>query len=453
MSKDPIDIILSAGESLFIEFKEKSSNLDREIVAFANAQGGSILLGVNDAGDITGLKVDNRLKSQLTDIARNCDPSIPIQIISHKNNEVLEVKVPEGLDKPYRCKDGFFLRNGPSSQKLKRDEILAIIQTTNHLQFDNATNTRFHYPQDFCASQLQEYLKRCEIGASFSVEDILLSLNTATYKKNKLVLNNTGVLFFAENPQLFFPESFITCVKYKTTDRFSIIDKKDFLGSPITQIEQTMSFLMSHIPSEVSIPTDSSNHLGRRKDIYDYPLVALREAIVNAVTHRDYLYTGSRVYVHLFPDCIEIENPGGLYFGLTMDKLGKRSVRRNPLIADLLHRAKYIERVGSGFDRMKQSLKENNNPDMDVVATNFFNIRFYPRIKKTALLGLSNRQRQIYLIIKEQKKIAKKELALFLQVSDDTVIRELNQLINLGLIQKIGQGKATVYTLVTDDTC
>ncbi len=77
----------------------------------------------------------------------------------------------------------------------------------------------------------------------------------------------------------------------------------------------------------------------------------------------------------MFPDYIEIENPGGLYRGLTLEDLGKRSIRRNRLIADLLHRAGYIERVGSGFSRMEQALAENNNPPLKVSATNFFNIR------------------------------------------------------------------------------
>ena len=115
-----IQLILSEGESYKVEFKEAMAHLDREIVAFANAAGGSIFLGVNDLSEVVGIEITNRLKSQIQDIARNCDPSIIITIVPHNDLNVLEVQVLEGTDKPYRSKDGFFLRTGQSAQKRRR---------------------------------------------------------------------------------------------------------------------------------------------------------------------------------------------------------------------------------------------------------------------------------------------------------------------------------------------
>lgn len=448
MNEVILDAILLEGESLGVEFKESlSSNLDRELVAFANAQGGSIFLGVNDKGEVTGINITNKLTSQLHDIARNCDPSISIQLISHRKRGILEIKVPAGTDKPYRCADGFFLRNGPSSQKLKRDEIISLVQANHHIQFDNMINPIFKYPKDFSRERLKDYLERCGIDIKFPTDDLLISLGVANIVDENLVFNNSGVLFFAAVPQKFFPESCITCVQYKTSDRFSIIDKKDMLGSPIDQIEAAMSFLKSHIPVQTSITTRNQNRLGMRTDIYNYPLVALREAIVNAVTHRDYLYNASRVYIHLYPSHIDIENPGGLHSGLTVEMLGKRSIRRNPLIADLLHRAKYIERVGSGIDRIQVALSENNNPPMEIIATNFFNIRFYSRLDTQEELQLNPRQLQIYYAIKERNKMTRKQVADYFLISDDTAVRELNVLIDKNLIHKQGQGKGVFYVL------
>lgn len=439
-------LILDEGESLKVEFKERLANLDREIVAMANTLGGSIFLGVDDSGQIIGIKNTNRLHSQIVDIARNCDPSIAIDIITHKHHEVIEIQVAVGNDKPYRCKDGFFLRIGPSSQKLKRDEIIMLINNSGKIHFDENHSTRFKYPEHFSSAALTDYLNLCQITTKLAEKEILLSLSAATQGNNQFQINNAGILFFAKSAQSFFPEAYITCVKYQSYDRFSILDKKDFTGTLIQQIEDTLAFMQRYNAMKISFEQPQPQALGARKEIYEYPLVALREALINAVTHRDYLYDASHIYVHIFPDRIEIENPGGLYHGLTLENLGQRSVRRNRLIADLLHRAGYIERVGSGFARMEQALKNNNNPPYQVNVTNFFQIRFFKRIESANQANLSDRQLQLLIFFREKNSATKREAAAFLNVSEDTALREIKSLIDLKLLVKKGTGKATYYT-------
>jgi len=447
-NQEKLQLILEEGEGLKVEFKEKLSNLDREIVAMANTMGGSIYIGINDDGEISGIKITNSLKSQIQDIARNCDPSISIELISHVKEKILELRIAEGSDKPYRCKDGFFLRNGPNSQKLKRDEVVKLINDSGKIYFDEVLNKTFEYPNDFSNDAFAEYLKLSGIETNLPIDDILLSLNVAEEVNEKFYMNNTGVLFFSKNPQQYFPESYITAVKYKSHDRFSIIDKKDFKGNLISQIENTLSFIIRHMSVEARVEEKRAGNLGPHRELSDYPILALREAVINAVTHRDYSYESSHIYVHMYTNHIEIENPGGLFHGLTIDNLGKRSVRRNRLIADLLHRTGYIERVGSGFDRMRKALIDNSNPELEVSATNFFNIRFYKRAEKEEVLSLTSRQRLIYNYINEHNEVNKREVALLLNVSDDTTRREINRLIELGLIKIVGRGKATTYRLV-----
>jgi len=440
-----LQLALEEGEGLKVEFKEKLSNLDREIVAFANTCGGTIYLGVDDSGKIIGIKVDNALKSQVADIAYNCDPNIKVHLHYYRQEKVLAVHVTEGLDKPYRCKEGFYMRNGPCTQKLKRDDIVNLINQSEKIRFDEALNEHFQHPKDFSQESLDEYLRTSGISLKAPAPDILVSLNAAVNIHNKLVFTNAGVLFFAKDPQKFFPESSITAIKYKTSDRFSIIDKKDFKGSPLSQIENTLAFALRHMSVEHEICMIKGPHLGTRQDVYEYSPVALREAVINAVTHRDYLYDSSHIYVHMFADYIEIENPGGLYRGLHIEELGKRSIRRNRLIADLLHRARFIERVGSGFSRMKQALLENNNPPLEVVASNFFNIRFYKRLQRFDPTTLTSRQLTIYNMLCKDQGMPKRDIALKLQVSEDTVLRELKHLIQINLVVQRGVGRATVY--------
>lgn len=437
-----LQLKLKEGEGYKVEFKEKIANLDREMVAFANGSGGEIFIGVADDGSIKGIEITNALLSQIHDIARNCDPVIEIHLKKYKEFNILVIEVEEGKDKPYKSKEGFFLRVGPNAQKLKRDEIIQFITSNSKVHFDEAINRKFQYPKDFSKEIFSTYLKHCGLDLKMPVEDILLSMDLGS-KDKSLQLTNAGVLFFAINPQLFFPEAYITAVRYQSTDRYSILDKKDFKGSLVSQIEDSIAFVIRHM----NITAQFKDALAAREDIYDYPPLALREAIVNAVTHRDYLYDGSHIYIHMYPEFIEIENPGGLYHGLTIDDLGKRSIRRNRLIADLLHRARYIEQVGSGFDRMKVALANNKNPPLEVVATNFFNIRFFKRAKNFDLQKLSSRQLKLYHLFLERNEMTKKEVALILRVSEDTALRELKVLIQHDLIKMQGGGKSTIYVL------
>lgn len=435
-------LLLQEGEGYKVEFKERLANLDREIVAFANGAGGSIFLGISDDNHIKGIEITNSLKSEVLDIARNCDPAIKIELIAHLHADVLEIQVSEGNDKPYRCRDGFFLRTGATSQKLKRDEIVQLIQDSHKIHFDEAVNEAFQYPQDFSHDALQIFLKHCGIVTELPDEAILQSLNVAKIINNKLFFSNAGILFFAKNPQQFYPEAYITAVKYRTSDRFHILDNQNIQGNLVVQIEQALNFTIRNMSASVEFSKEAI-----RVDRYDYPLIALREAIVNAITHRDYNYDGSHIYIHLYPNHMDIENPGGLHRGLTLESLGKRSVRRNRLIADLLHRAKYAEKMGSGFDRMTEALRENNNPPLEISATNFFDVRFYKRITEIQVANLSPRQMVLYQSFKERNILTKKETAIILNVSEDTALRELKALESLDFIIKTGVGKTTSYQL------
>lgn len=118
--------ILKSGEGTLIEFKKKNSaGLGREISAFANTAGGRLFIGIDDNNNVIGCKFNNKIKSQIQDIANNCNPriSIFVESILYKDKEIVVVTVPENTDKPVQCSEGFFLREGANSQKMTRDEI------------------------------------------------------------------------------------------------------------------------------------------------------------------------------------------------------------------------------------------------------------------------------------------------------------------------------------------
>jgi ATP-dependent DNA helicase RecG len=250
------------------------------------------------------------------------------------------------------------------------------------------------------------------------------------------------VLFFAKEPQLFLKESHISCIRYEGVDRYSVLDRAEVVGDPINLIEESLRFVRRNTSAK-QVVTGNARH----QDLREYPMVAVRESIVNAVMHRDYYYDGSHTYLHLFSDRLEVENPGALPPGLRVEDLGTRSVRRNRTIADLLYRVKYVEQIGSGIQRMERALKENGNPPMEISVTSFFAVKFYPRTDFEGATTLTPRQGKLYRLIADRGTITSSQAAGLLGVSGDTALREINTLIHAGVVEKRGTGKSTTYVV------
>jgi predicted HTH transcriptional regulator len=244
-----IDFILQEGEGYKIEFKEAIGHIAREMVAFANASGGKIFVGITDTHKIKGIEVNERLKSQIQDIARNCDPSVKIllETIPYKDKKVLLVDVYEGDNRPYSCGEGFFIRNGPITEKLRRDEIVTIFQKEGRIRFDKLVNPKFNFNQDFDIKKLEDFLSRAGIKTNLVAEDILLNLGVAEKQERKLFLNNSGILFFAKDAKEFFESTYVTCARFKGNDRSTVIDRTDIYGSLINQVEESMKFVKRNI--------------------------------------------------------------------------------------------------------------------------------------------------------------------------------------------------------------
>ncbi len=356
MNDKDFELILKTGESYFVEFKEGvDKGLVKEIVAFSNSQGGKIFIGATDSGEIKGVKVTNKLKSQIFDAARNCDPSIDIKLSTYKNR-ILVVEVPEGDKKPYSCSQGFFIRNGPNSQKLLRDEILSFAYTEGRLTFDEQMNKDFIYPDDFDKQKFNDYLKEAKLTDINDDKSLLINLGVAKKVKSKILLNNAGILFFAKNPAKFFMTSKVVCAEYQTNDKVNILDRKIYNDGILENIKQAINFVKRRIKVEFEIKT------ARRKEIPQYPEEAYREVIVNAIMHRDYFDKSSDVMVEVYRNKIVVFNPGGLVKWLKPEEFGTISKTRNPIIASLLARTIFVEKMGTGINRIRKAMESSNLP-------------------------------------------------------------------------------------------
>ncbi|MCZ0933541.1 MAG: putative DNA binding domain-containing protein, partial [Oligoflexia bacterium] len=166
LSKD-LKSILKKGEDHKTEFKEEVyKKLDREIVAFANASGGKIYIGITNEGKIKGINITSRLKGQIENIAKNCDPKISISFQEIKKEKVLIVEIEESKKKPHRCSSGYYIRSGSTSQKLKSEEIRDFMEEEDLLNFDKVPCKEFDFKKDFDKEKLFSFMDRTGIKYS-----------------------------------------------------------------------------------------------------------------------------------------------------------------------------------------------------------------------------------------------------------------------------------------------
>jgi ATP-dependent DNA helicase RecG len=189
---------------------------------------------------------------------------------------------------------------------------------------------------------------------------------------------------------------------------------------------------------------------------FEIPEVALREAVVNAVCHRDYFEKGANVMVEIFDDRVQITNPGGLPKSLTPEKFGTLSVCRNPLLASLLHRANYIEKMGTGIHRIKKALAEAGNPEPVFECDSFFKV-IYKRIAQKTLIGKESKettqettQEKIITLIKENPRVTRKELSRIIGLTPEGIKYHLAKMAQTGIIKHIGSTKKGYWQVITD---
>lgn len=343
MEKKELDFLLKEGEGYNLEFKvSDSSDLAKEICAFANATGGKILIGVTDKSEVKGINITNRLKSQITDNARNFDPKLEVSLEEVGN--VLVINVPEGKNKPYSVNGKFYLRYGPNSQQLGRDEIREFFHKEGLVLWDEVVNKEFNFEKDFSNEAFDNFTHLANLSTVLSKKELLRNLSLLNDSKMK----NAGVLLFAKDITNFFLKATITCVLYEGTDKVNIIDKKDFTKDLYSNYRDAIDYLKSKLNTQIIITG------GPHQKRLELPEKALREALVNAIGHRDYHVKGAKILVEISLDRVEITNPGGLVKGLKREEFGKKSLSRNNLFFGLLQRIGLVENVGTGIRRMRE---------------------------------------------------------------------------------------------------
>ena len=447
MTKKELQFIGQQGEGLKIEFKESVGSIDKEIIAFANSSGGRIFLGVDDKGKIKGINITNKLKSQIQDIARNCDPSIKISLEKFEN--ILIINIEESENKPHKCSSGFYLRQGANSQKMSVSENRDFFSKEGKILFDEQINKKFSFKNGFDKNKFNLFLEKTKISKTISVKNILKNIGVLN-DKNKF--RNAGVLFFCHNIELFIPQAIVTCVLYKGKDKTFIIDKKDFIADIYSNYKNTVDFLYRNLRLRYEF-----EGFGPRKEILEIPEKALKEGLVNALTHRDYLEKGANVLIEIYDDRVEMTNPGGLVSAIKKSEFGKKSVSRNPLLFSLFQRIDLVEKVGSGISRMRQLVKKAGLPSPKFESTSFFTLTFKrPKLEKKIMekhlekFGekFGENQIKILKLISENPIIAIPQIANEVGLTTRAIEKNIAKLKQKKLLKRIGPAKGGCWEII-----
>ncbi|MCF7887650.1 MAG: helix-turn-helix domain-containing protein [Candidatus Omnitrophica bacterium] len=459
MKSEELKLIIKEGEGLTVEFKEKfTSKIDRDVIALANSKGGLILLGVNDSGKITGEKLTNRIKADITTLARNCEPAIHIKRIQ-QIDKIIIVEVPQGDEKPYSSSSGYYRRLDAVTQKMTQKEVRLFFRETDMVSFESLACNKVNV-KDISLSKVKDFLK--EAGTSLKVSKTNLAMvlsSLGALDKNKA--NNAGALMFASNVAKVIPHSESILGAFKGTNKTHIFDRKDVRDDLLTQFNEAVVFLKKHLNIRSEIRGVN------RYDIYEIPLDALREAVVNAIIHRDYSIKGTSIYVMVYDDRVEIENPGKLLSGVTVKNLDKSSVRRNPIIADLFHRMGKVERLGSGIKRMRDLMREAGLKEPVFKIDPFFRVIFYRDleyslkrpgwgVEKTAqkttqkpAQKTTQKQRDILVYLSKHPKAGREEIAGNVKgISESGVKYNLRVLQDKKLLKRIGSARGGHWQVV-----
>ena len=287
-----------------------------------------------------------------------------------------------------------------------------------------------------------------DVDVETPIEESLVRLNLIKDKK----LTNAAILLFGKNPQKFFLQSKIRCARFKGIKPLDFIDMKVLDGTILELREKAIKFVMRNIKHAVYFDAD------RRYDKWEYPLRAVEEAITNSLAHRDY-YSAAEIQLSIFDDRIEMWNPGELPKPLTVKDLKKahQSIPRNKLIADLLFMVKYIEKWGTGTNRIMEEMLKNKLPEPNfLLKSGSFVIELIGpgnklddgmELEKINILEFNKRQKKAIKYLKQNKRITKEIYLSLNNISSATAKRDIKDLINKKMLRQIGKGPRVYYVL------
>lgn len=494
LSKLELRRLIEGGETNTVEFKIASprpGEMAERLCGMANARGGFIIVGVRDGDyEIVGVP-DDRLALTIDVILRAarqvCQPSLVLdppepEVYVMGGKKLVVVGISPSQGPLYQAGGVFWMRRGTSTGSMSASEILET-STDRGLQKWELCPARRATMRDIDFKKVEAYLSQRSTrghqeGRFGNLGEVLVGLDCAVVAgSGEIVPTNGGLLFFGHDPQQDIYQSEVVCVLFQ--DELGVggyLDRKIIRGTVQKLIDETEIFLKKYIMVSGKI-------VGwKRVDTPEYPIEALREAVVNAVVHRDYSRDGESIRVFFYSDRIEIHSPGLLLPGVTVEQMERGQVTsklRNPILANLLRDVPgYMERIGSGVKLMHREMKRLGLPAPQFKEMSEFVVTFSKASVESAQSGdqFASEGRQLALeweepigdLVKVQGgEMADQEYRFTVAmrhvqehgfivnsayrgltgVSEMTALRDLESLVTRGALKKVGTRRGRRYML------
>ena len=410
-----------------------TSELKKEIVAFANTNGGIIYIGVQDSGGMVGLDNADFVMQQISNSLRDSiRPDVSmftnIELLQEENKFFIKLTISQGTKKPYYLSDkglkptGVYVRNGTTSAPASEDAIRMMIKMTDGDSFEANRSL----VQELTFNRLNEELQKR--GLEFTE----VQMKNLGIISSDDIYTNMGLLVSDQGKHS------IKFAIFQGTDKLVFKDRKELTGSLFAQLTdayKTIDFYNS---------TKATFHDLLRTDERDYPEDAVREALLNAIVHRDYSFSGS-IFINLYSDRLEIISLGGLVSGLSLEAamLGA-SQPRNEKLASLFYRMKLIEAYGIGISKIISCYKGLPvQPKFENVEGAFRVV--LPNTHAQELSAEDEKYLPILRLFEKQKEITRSDVEEALGIGTTHAINMLKEMLDKGLISKVGNGRLTRY--------
>ena len=433
--------IISKKEDTTVEFKTSFQKEAIEtVVAFANAKGGKVFIGVDDMGEPIGVKLNKEsLQSWINQIKQNTSPSVipDIEVVEIENKKIVVIEVKQYPIKPVSYKNRYIMRRKNSNHIMSMEEIADEYLKTKNSSWDYYVDTMQSF-EDISLEKVEKFIKKIEKNFDKNFDDTPMQiLQKYGLVRDEKITFGSYLLFVKD----FCLISGVQAGRFKTST--DIIDSISLNSDILTEIDELMIFIRKHLMVEYVITGNP-----QREERYDYPLDALREIVLNMIVHRDYRDSSDSV-IKIFDDRIEFFNPGDLYDGLTVAQLisnNYESKTRNKLIALMFKECGLIEKYGSGISRIKKLCKAHGiaEPKFEELQKGF-KVTIY---KKRLNEPLNEPLKSIHSIIQKNPNITKEELVKQTELSRATITRYIKKLKDINLIERVGSDKSGYWKVL-----
>lgn len=438
--------------------RKDAKGLSNHIVAFANADGGTLVIGVEDNGEITGI---DAYTNNINDILRvpfdYCNPSVRVttETVECKDkdgnlNHLLIMTIPKSSELHANQQDEVYYRMGDKSKKLNFDERLQLMYAKGSRYYEDEPvfrSTLDDIDMDFVA----EYCKK--IGYTKSPEEYIRQNKDYIVKHDgREEMSGAALLLFGADPQRFFPRARVRFIRYDGTEakvgtQMNVIKDEVFSGRILDMVQQALDFVRSQIKERTRLGGD-----GRFVTTPEYPEFAWKESIVNAVAHRDYSIKGTDIQIKMFDDRITVESPGILPGIVRLSNLRTVHFSRNPKIAEFLHQYDYVKEFGEGVDRMFKEMENAGLPAPEYSDNVFMlnvTIRNGAINEKSGVINgaingainLSSTERAVLEAIIDTPNITKEKLQIVTSLGKGTIDRAIKTLKEKEIIKRVGSNK------------